>query len=191
MPKKFLLPYLFFIACFDLSAQISTSCTIRSVLQEVRSITNNKARVLVAFDLDETLIEPDNDNHYGSDMWLEARIEHACKKYGLSVKTAWDFILPFYFEIQQNPHFKVRLVEGKETLSVVQALQQETDKVIGLTARSFPIEDVTIRLLENTGLSFVRSGYFDSFGESEKIFMFDGVPGGFKLTGEASGADDS
>lgn len=175
--RKLLLLSLLLFSSVELSARIIPSHTIRTVLTEVKRYANK--RVLAALDLDETLIEPDNDNHYGGDMWLQERVNHAVKK-GVPVGTAWDLMLPIYFEVQKNPFFRVRLVERQETLDVIQALQVNADKTIGLTARSFPVEDDTIRLLEKTGLSFVKSGWFKVFGDHDEVFMFDGVPGGFK-----------
>lgn len=176
--RKLLLLSLLLVSSVELSACIINSNTIRMVLTELQKHSNKK--VLAAFDLDETLIEPDNDNHYGGDMWLQACVDNAVNKFGLTVSQAWDVSLIHYFQVQRFPEFRVRPVEGQETLNVVQAVQKCADRTIGLTARSFPIEDDTIRLLEQTGLSFVESGWFKVFGDHDEIFMFDGVPGGFK-----------
>jgi hypothetical protein len=175
--RKLLLLSLLLVSSVELSARIIESNTIRTVLNIVREFKDR--RVLVAFDLDETLIVPDNDNCRGGDIWLQERVNNAVRQ-GVSVGLAWDLMLPMYFEIQKDPNFEVRLIEGYETFNVIQQVQQEADKAIGLTARSFPIEDDTIRLLENTGLSFVKSGWFSVFGDHNEVFMFDGVPGGFK-----------
>lgn len=175
--RKLLLLSLLLISSFEISARIIRANTIRTVLTEVQN--HAKKQVFVALDLDETLIVPNNDNHRGGDIWLQERVNNAVSK-GASIKLAWDLMLPMYFEIQKDANFSVRLIEGFETFNVVQLLQETADKVIGLTARSFPIEDDTIRLLENTSISFVNSGSFDALPMQEKVFMFNGVPGGFK-----------
>ncbi|MFT6765940.1 MAG: FMN phosphatase YigB (HAD superfamily) [Alteromonas naphthalenivorans] len=177
MRKLLVLSLLFAFSVQSVLAKIIKSNVICTVLTEVQK--HKGKRVLTAFDLDETLIIPNNNNHRGGDMWLQARVNNAVSK-GVPVGLAWDLMLPMYFEIQKDPNFSVRLIEGIESFNVVQALQKESERVIGLTARSFPIEDDTIRLLEATGISFVHSGYFNALPTQEKVFMFDGVPGGFK-----------
>lgn len=175
--RKLLLISLLFITSVELSARIIKSHNIRAVLTEVKK--HKKKKSLVAFDLDETLVVPNNKDQRGGDMWLQARVEHAISK-GVNAVIAWDIMLPLYFEIQMDPHFSLKLVEGKETKNVVSKVQALADKTIGLTARAFPIEDTTIRLLEQTGISFVTSGHFDALPTQEKVFMFHGIPGGFK-----------
>jgi FMN phosphatase YigB (HAD superfamily) len=177
MRKLLVLSLLFVFSTQIVFARIITSKTIRTVLTEVQK--HKGKRVIAAFDLDETLIVPNNNNHRGGDIWLQERVNNAVKK-GASIKLAWDLMLPIYFEIQKDPHFSVRLIEDLETFNVVRELQQQSEKVIGLTARSFPIEDDTIRLLETANISFVDSGYFEALPTQEKVFMFDGIPGGFK-----------
>lgn len=176
--RKLLLLSLLLISSVEPSACIISSRNIRTVLNELQK-HSSELRVLVAFDLDETLIEPNNDNHYGGDMWLQASVNNAVEK-GTNVGAAWDLVLREYFKIQMDPDFSFKLVEGDETKQVVTAIQKLADKTIGLTARSFPIEDATIDRVEKVGISFVESGKFDALPTQEKVFMFHGVPGGFK-----------
>lgn len=143
-------------------------------------LQNKDKKLLAAFDLDETLLHPANKTGRGGDFWLQARINNAMKKSNLTWQQAWDTMLPLFFEIQQDPHFKMQLVEGAATKNTVEWIQHHFDKVIGLTARSLPIENDTIRLLEQAGISFVHSGRFTCLPTQEQLFVFDGIPGGFK-----------
>ena len=155
-------------------------------MQELQTIAkelveNNKGKkLLAAFDLDETLMHPDNQTGRGGDFWLQARVNNAMKKSNITWQQAFDMMLPIFFEIQQDSHFKMALVQGVDTKNTVEWIQKHFDKTIGLTARAFPIEDDTIRLLEQAGISFVNSGSFRCLPTQDQLFVFDGVPGGFK-----------
>ncbi len=175
--RKLLLLSVLLVSSVELSAQIIKSSEIGTVLTEAKKYQDKK--LLVAFDLDETLVMPNNKDQRGGDMWMQARVKHAVDK-GVDPETAWDIIAPVYFEIQMDPHFSFKLVEGKETKKTVKAIQKIADKTIGLTARSFPVENATIKNVEKCGLSFVESGYFKALPTQEKVFLFHGVPGGFK-----------
>lgn len=176
MRKLFFLS-LFLFSSLELSARIIKSNKISIVLIETKKYKDKE--LLVAFDLDETLIVPNNKDHRGGDMWVQARVQNIVDK-GIDRETAWDIMAPVYFEIQMDPHFSFKLVEGKETKKVVKSVQKIADKTIGLTARSFPVEDATIKNIEKRGISFKKSGYFKSLSKQNQIFLFHGIPGGFK-----------
>ena len=149
--------------------KISTVCKeVKKYHKQITKNVSKKKKLMVIFDIDNTLAEPDNLDQYGSDQWLQTHVERIVEK-GIPTVKAWDIMLPLWFEIQKDPKFSLRPVE-KNTVEIFKDIQKLSDKTIGLTARSFPILSDTLRLLKHVGINFLDNGFTEDF-------MFDGVPG--------------
>lgn len=148
----------FLLIFFPLHARITTLHHLRDLLPLLTDLrtSNSSKKILVAFDLCNTLIIPNNQNGWGSDHWLDAHAKRLIEKEGIEPAKAWAALLPIYYEIQKHSHFMVRLVEP-ETLTVFRAITQLADVTIGLTARSLPIIGDTFRLLSDVGICFKAS----------------------------------
>ena len=165
-----------FIVTVPLYARIIKTNKISTVLKEAKKYhelykkTDKSKKLMIIFDIDNTLTESDNHDQYGSDQWLHAHVERVIKQ-GVPVVKAWAVILPLWFEIQKDSKFSLRLIE-KNTLQVFKEAQKISDKTIGLTARGFPIISDTLRLLKKIDINFLHNSF------SQDI-MFDSVMGEF------------
>lgn len=159
MKKSFIILSLLFSS---LAAKIIESDTIATVLKHTDSDT------FVIFDIDNTIARENNDKGWGGDQWLEAHVNNFID-HGLSVQKAWDLALPIYFEAQHSKGFGLEPVESI-TIDVVKEVQQKANKAIVLTARSYPLVQLTINFLHEMGLNFLDNGF-------EEEFIFDKVPG--------------
>jgi len=152
--------FAFALLCiFSISAEIVKTDSLEVVLQYI----NPHKNTFVAFDLDNTLVEPDNATGWSSDQWIYAHVNHLINQ-GIVPDQAWKIVFPFYYETQFINGYKLRTVE-ECTVSLIKKTQEVADKVIGLTSRSRQIADITIRLLEDIGIVF-------SFQAADK-FEFD------------------
>ena len=139
-------------------ARIIKVDTLHMMQTEIENIIAiHPQKILVIFDLDNTLIEPDNDSQYASNQWLEAHVVRSIKN-GIPASLAWDTMLPIWFETQNDPAFYLRTVE-KETAQIFQAIQKLTDKTIGLSSRSFYVIPSTIDHLNRLHLNFLSHSF--------------------------------
>ncbi len=136
-----------------LYAEIIELHSVSDVLSHVPS----SEKVLAIFDIDNTLVMTDNECGLGSDGWLSFHAQRISKDHGVSLSEAYNLLLPVYYDINLTKDFSLRPVEWDETLSLLYALQENVDAVIGLTARSYPIVNRTIDLLKNIGIEFNHS----------------------------------
>lgn len=162
MKFKSLLLVVNFLFIAQLSAVIVESNKIEHVLDYLDKET------LMIFDIDNTIAEPDNETGWGSDQWLYAHIERMVEK-GVSPSVAWSIALPMYFEVQRSKNFWLKPVEDC-SVAVVKKSQEKADKVIVLTARSYPLIPTTLRLMKGIGVNFLENGF-------DEEFIFDRVPG--------------
>ncbi|MCF7900541.1 DUF2608 domain-containing protein [Candidatus Babeliales bacterium] len=146
----------------SLSAKIIETDSIATVLEYTHKDT------LVLFDIDNTLAKENNTTGWGGDQWLYAHVQNFIE-HGLTPQKAWDLALPIYFEAQHSNGFKLEFVEDV-TFDVVKKTQQQAQKVIVLTARSYPLIQLTIDFIADLGLNFLDNGF-------EEEFVFDKVPG--------------
>lgn len=110
---------------------------------------------LVLFDLDNTVIEPDNDDLYGGDVWLTMYAKNEAQLKQMSVDQALhEICLPRYFEVQSN--LSLRLVEPI-VANHIRSLQDAGVVVFALTSRSKPVMAVTMKELPRLGIDFSRS----------------------------------
>jgi phosphoglycolate phosphatase-like HAD superfamily hydrolase len=128
-----------------------------SSLDEVIRYVNQDT--LVIFDIDNTLLHPNTD--LGSDQWLCHKIQElTCN--GIDHQQALQEMLPIYFHI--NRHIDLVPTEP-QAADIVKLIQQTTNMVMCLTARSQPMIQVTHKQLCQNNFNF-------TFGTSEE-HLFD------------------
>jgi FMN phosphatase YigB (HAD superfamily) len=155
--------FTFSLLCFfSLSSKIITTDSIETVLEYTNKDT------LVIYDIDNTIAKENNTTEWGSDQWLYAHVQNFID-HGLQPQKAWDLALPIYFEAQHSDRFALEFVTPN-TFNVVKESQKKADKVIVLTARSYPLVQLTLSFLDNLGLNFLDNGFNEEF-------VFDKVPG--------------
>lgn len=124
-------------------------------IQDVFKYCGNEGKkVLVLFDLDNTLIEPTEE--VGSDQWFSGAVIYAKNKKKLQGLDAVRKILPLYYKLQDTVVLKP--VE-KITVDVIKRLK-EKHIVMGLTARSVPLVEQTTERLSKLGFSFSFDTHF-------------------------------
>ncbi len=147
-----------FLSSFALACgQIKQSLSCVELLECI----NPEKTVWVVCDLDNTLIEPAHHSEWGSDQWFSAHLNRLVSK-GHTFEQALEIVLPFYYEIQHHDYFSVKPVEAV-TLSVLSEAKQRASRVVGLTARSRPLVDVTVKLLADAGIDFSQHNGCERF----------------------------
>jgi len=121
--------------------------------REIHTITEVLAYVtpdtLCLWDIDNTLIEPDNPDGYGSDQWVDALISH-CRQQGIAPHAIWNTIVPHYYTAQH--HIAVKPIESNtaEVISHIQTLCP----TLCITARDRALHKVTHRQLHSVNIHF-------------------------------------
>ncbi|MFA5250035.1 MAG: DUF2608 domain-containing protein [Parachlamydiales bacterium] len=133
----FLLPVL----CFAEIHEIKT-------LEELN--TYLKPESLVVFDIDNTLIEPEQE--LGSDQWFEKRLSFY-QSQGLSSSQAFEKTYDEYYQIQSVT--KVRPVEAG-TVRLVRSIDKK-NRQMALTTRGYNLSYATLKQLSSVGLNFQNS----------------------------------
>ena len=145
---------------------------VESTIHEVRLISQvfsivqkhvkaqSPKKVLVAFDLCNTLICPKEYKGWGSDHWLDAHAQRLIRS-GIEPFKAWNALLPLYYEIQGHPAFTFESIEP-ETVRILENIKKSADITIGLTARSLPIIQATLHRLDAAKISFKESSFSGS-----------------------------
>jgi FMN phosphatase YigB (HAD superfamily) len=124
------------------NAEVREAKAIREVVAEVKSGD------VIVFDLDNTVLEAMQT--LGSDQWFE----YQAKKYesaGLPAQEARDKAVRDFVQVHQV--VRVQAVEA-ETPGVIRRFQREGYTVIGLTARSNDLQDVSLREVRSIGVDF-------------------------------------
>ncbi len=106
--------------------------------------------IVVALDLDNTTFKNKKEYAVG-DSWFVASIEYLQKTHGLDSNSALDIVRAEYFPLQNMA--EVEPVE-KEIVDIIAKFQKDKIVVIGLTARSMPLEETTIRQLKSINIDF-------------------------------------
>ncbi len=137
-----------------LTLAISLFASITAIIIEEHDITkilhyiqpNSQAdnqSTLVIFDLDNTIMEPDDIHSRGSNQWFNAMMQNH-QDTGHDYKSALNIVLRSYFEMQEN--IDAKLIQ-KELLHVLQILNNLKIPTLGLTVRSQCLADRTIEQL--------------------------------------------
>lgn len=117
-------------------------------ISELTQYTKDK-NSLIVFDIDNTVLEPNNETGYGSDQWFSALVKSKTDK-GFSTLTAIEKVLPTYYKAHET--MNVKPVEADSTLEIIKKLQQQKIPVMALTARSLPMINTTIRQFKEMNL---------------------------------------
>ena len=150
MKKLFLLLILFItITTIILDAKI---IEIKNI-SEVSNYAKDE-NTLVVLDIDNTILEPDNNDGYGSDQWFSALVKNKTDK-GFNTISAIEMALPKYFKAHKT--IKVKPVEENETLKIIKQLQNQKIPVMALTARSFPMIDTTFRQFKKMNIDLTQT----------------------------------
>lgn len=140
--------YLILISYFNLNCLIIESCKFETIKKYILP-----KQTLVAIDLDNTLIEPDNE--IGSHQWL-----HALKHYEINRNINSDLnciknkIEYAFFQAQKDLHIK--LVDSN-ALNIIRYLQKKTIPVIGFTHRSIELLQLTKKQLKPLNIDFSKT----------------------------------
>ena len=150
MKKTFLLSlFLFSISITIIDAKIIEIKNISEISKYAKD-----ENTLVVFDIDNTILEPDNNNGYGSDQWFSALVKNKTDK-GLDTIPAIEMVLPEYFKAHET--IKVKPVEENETLKIIKQLQKQKIHVMALSARSFPMIDNTFRQFKEMNIDLTQT----------------------------------
>lgn len=146
----------------------SLTLNIHGEIREIKYINEfqypNNPNILVAFDIDNTIMELSTD--LGSDQWFYAGLKHLTQQ-GISTDDALQKIVPLYIHYQR--HGSVNPVEP-EIIQIIKKLHKNNIPTIALTARTNPIEDLTIQQLKSVGIRFDKNKFH------KKTFTFTHTP---------------
>lgn len=119
---------------------------INSLAEIISHVEDNNT--LVIFDIDNTLLHPATD--LGSDQWFYHKVQELMLD-GIDHQKALQEMLPIYFHINHHIHL---VPTEADALEIVKQIQQKTDFVMCLTARSLPLIRVTQEQLRKNNFSF-------------------------------------
>lgn len=142
---------------------LKTGAQFEQVIAEVSQSEN----ALFVFDIDNTLLIT-NDNKFGSDWWYSQTKENPALKLNVNGGCLFDELTPmFYAMFDTKPVFPAQ-PESME------ALETETNKIIGCTSRGYTpsVATSTILELEENTFDFMRG---DSMWISEDVVMSNDV----------------
>lgn len=122
--------------------------SISAILQDLPA---DLSRVLIVFDVDNTLIKP--QGWIGGSGWFE-HLLHEKVSAGMAHQEAYSFIVQLCVQLQ--PYLTWVLVEP-ETVNIVHQLQRAGASVIAMTGRSAEQAELTHIQLKELGLSFAES----------------------------------
>ncbi len=150
--NKFALLILFF--SYTLQGIIIESSKIEIIKENIID-----KQTLVAFDIDNTIMEPENE--MGSDQWFDAMVQYEkIKNPGINTDTIVKRkVLPLYYEEQRKA--KVKLVEP-EIVNLIKSLQEKGIPTIGLTLRGISILGLTRMQLLSLCIDFTNNNLTDS-----------------------------
>lgn len=151
MKKLFaLLPSL--LICICIQAQITESYIITDVLKHLDP-TIAPEETLIIFDIDNTIAETTNE--LASPQWFSSMIRLKMKQDNLTKLEAVKQLLPLYYLVMQQA--TLQPIE-KTIVPLIQQLQEQGYKIIGLTARGAgPLKKCTYKQLQNIDINFTRS----------------------------------
>jgi hypothetical protein len=112
---------------------------------------------LLVFDIDNTLIEP--ENQLGSDQWYYFLERKYAEIDGLKESEAYEKATKVWNKTQDL--IRMKPVE-KKTPAMVREIQGKNRKTLGLTARSFEVAERTLLQLDSVGINFKQNGLRES-----------------------------
>lgn len=140
--------YIFLISFFTVQTSFAEIREIKS-MQEIKESV--KPDTLLVFDIDSTLLMP--TTYLGSDPWWDHLIDKYIKA-GSSKQEALEKAAKDWRDSQKD--IQINPVEDI-TPALVSEFQKNNIKVFALTARGFPIADLTINQLANNQIDFQKS----------------------------------
>lgn len=157
MKKLFLLILLVPHVALSYIVQSDTLTTILDFMPQ----SADRNGILVIFDIDNCLAETEQD--LASDQWFFYQVEQF-KRVGLSINDAISTILPLYNVLQM--HTSLKLIE-ESTPSLIVQLKQQGIHVIALTSRGFELINRTIEQLNDLGINFADSSFFEDYANTQ------------------------
>ena len=157
MKKFFLLILLIHHVALSYIVQSDNLATLLNFIP--RSADRNG--ILVIFDIDNTLTKTKQD--LGSDQWFFYQVEQFVQA-GLSRADAVNTVLPLYNILQM--HIPLKLIEA-ETPTLIIRLKQLGIHIIALTSRGFELINRTVEQLNNLGVNFADSSFFEGFANAQ------------------------
>lgn len=142
---------------------LKTGAQFEKVISEV----SKSEDALFVFDIDNTLLIT-NDNKFGSDWWYSQTKENSALKLNVDGGCLFDQLTPmFYAMFDTKPVFP-------EQPKSMEALETESNKVIGCTSRGYApsVATSTILELQENTFDFMRG---DSMWISENVVMSNDV----------------
>lgn len=160
--KRIVLSLVLIVSISSLSAVIY-ECPSMARVREIVNPQEEDESTLGAFDLDNTVMEPagiwvrnfDPENRYqvGSDQWFTAVL-----RYFTINSSAYPERRPIQYtmELNQIAQFCIRVKPVEEDMiSMINELRERHVPTLGLTARSHPLAEITLRqLCEQVGVRF-------------------------------------
>ncbi|MFT4552779.1 MAG: phosphoglycolate phosphatase-like HAD superfamily hydrolase [Chlamydiales bacterium] len=130
---------------FNLKAEVYDIDRMEDIMAVVDEST------LVVFDLDNTIMQ--TKQALGSDQWFSAMLHRGMEE-GKDIDAAVHEILPSYTKVHLVT--EVEPVEAG-TPGLIRRLQEQNIPVMGLTARSGPVIDLTFREIHSIGVDMSKS----------------------------------
>jgi hypothetical protein len=128
--------------------------------------------LLIIFDIDNTIATTPTD--FGSDQWFYA-MKNRLMKTGTSEQDALNIMIPLFIQIQHDTWL---VPVEKNTISVINSLQDKGVSVIALTARSLELAHRTLEQLQHMGIFFTRTDPYEcpiTYGNTKPGLYIDGI----------------
>jgi len=138
----------------QLAAQIIEISTLQELFDHVP--VDSQKTTIIFCDLDNTLVMPDFECGLGSDAWFSHHAKRIAQELAIDISKVYKTMLPIYYDVNLVNQYTLRPVENG-TVALLKEMQQRFDHVVGLTARSYPLIDSTIQLLQDIDIDFMRS----------------------------------
>jgi len=156
---------------------VESKIVVHNSIKDINQYCENKeGDVLVLCDLDNTLIEPKverEDSPVGGDQWFSGLVEYVKNKKGISTLDAVKIVLPMHYDVQNRVVLKP--VEEEKTVETIHDLK-ELYWVMGLTARSLPLVDLTVKKVSDLGFLFSFGSYsFQKKLSVDSVRLKDGI----------------
>ncbi|MGB8468052.1 MAG: DUF2608 domain-containing protein [Candidatus Babeliales bacterium] len=118
-------------------------------MQEIEAYVTHSDETLVIFDIDNTLIEP--DNWIGGPIWFDHIIRTKMKDEGLTYRQAEAAAVQLLAKVITQVNF---VPVEQNTVLFIELCKKSGTRVIALTARSTMLADHTHETLLNVGMCF-------------------------------------
>lgn len=175
--KKLSFLVLFFVGHLTGVFVNSLKGTIKEVktLQEVFLHIPLSKKTMIVCDLDNTLIMPEYECGLGSDAWFSFHAKRISQELNIDILKVYQSILPLYYDINLAKQYNIKPIEA-DTVVLFHEMQRVADRVIGLTARSYPLVTKTVQLLKNASIDFTLTEIItDKNIEHQEGCYFSGI----------------